>query len=72
MDATNRRRPPYKEFRAWMVLHEVEVKDIADLLDLTQDIVYRRLSGTGPDFKLEEIRTMVDEYGEEIINLFFF
>lgn len=72
VDATKRRRPPYKEFRAWMLMHEVKSKDLADLLDISEVMVSQRLNGTGSDFRLEEIRTMVDEYGEEIINLFFF
>jgi len=72
MEVTNRRRPPYKELRMWMVEKDIKSKDFADLLNLTDSQVSQRLNGTGADFKLEEIRTLANEYGEEIIETFFY
>lgn len=67
-----RKRPPYKEFLAWMILNDVSRQDLTELLGLTDSALSRRLNGTGADFKPEEIRTIVAKFGNETSRLFFF
>lgn len=67
-----RKRLPYKEFMAWMLINEVERKDIVDLLGISDSSLSQRLNGTGADFKPEEIRTLVKRYVKNIAPYFYF
>lgn len=67
-----RKRPPYKEFMAWMLINEVERKDIVDFLGIIDSSLSQRLNGTGADFKPEEIRNLVKRYGKNIAPYFYF
>lgn len=67
-----RKRPPYKEFMAWMIINEVERRDVIDLLGISDSSLSQRLNGTGADFKPEEIRTLVKRYGKDIAPYFYF
>lgn len=66
-----RKRPPYDEFKAWMILNKVSRKDLMELLDISSSTLTHRLNGTGPDFMLEEIRTIVAKYGTEVAKFFY-
>ncbi|MFK8243885.1 MULTISPECIES: XRE family transcriptional regulator [unclassified Facklamia] len=67
----NRKRPPYNEFKAWMITHSVTRNELKKLLGLTDSTLSHRLNGTGADFSLDEIRLMIGEYGNDIANFFY-
>lgn len=65
-----RKRPPYKEFIAWMITNDVSRNDIKLLLNLSDSTLSHRLNGTGADFSMEEIRLLIAKYGESIGKFF--
>ncbi|MFS7490218.1 XRE family transcriptional regulator [Carnobacterium maltaromaticum] len=67
-----RRRPPYKELMAWMILNDVERKDFMKVLNLKDATLSHRLNGTGSDFTPSEIRVLVKTYGKKMLSLFYF
>nr|DAS21878.1 MAG TPA: SOS-response transcriptional repressor [Caudoviricetes sp.] len=67
---TTRKRPPYREFIAWMVVNQVSRKDIIELLSLSDSTLSHRLNGTGADFTMEEVRKLINAYGEEVSDFF--
>lgn len=68
----NRRRPPYKSFMAWMIENDVDRKEIKKLLDISDSSLSQRLNGTGADFTVSEVRTLVQHYGKKIAPYFYF
>lgn len=66
-----RKRPPYKEFMAWMLVNDISRKDLIELLNLSDSTLSHRLNGTGADFSMEEVRKIVDKYGNEVTRFFF-
>ena len=66
-----RKRPPYNEFMAWMLLNEVNRNDLKNLLGLTDSTLSHRLNGTGADFSLDEIRMLVEHFGIEVSKFFY-
>ena len=67
---SQRKRPPYKEFIAWMIVNDVKRQDLQDLLGVTSATLSHRLNGTGADFTMEEVRTIINKYGEEVSAFF--
>ena len=67
---SQRKRPPYKEFIAWMIVNDVKRQDLQDLLGVTSATLSHRLNGTGADFTMEEVRTIINKYGEEVSSFF--
>lgn len=65
-----RKRPPYKEFMAWMIINDVNRSEIKELLGLTDATLSHRLNGTGADFTIKEVRTIIDKYGSELTDFF--
>lgn len=66
-----RKRPPYKEFMAWMLVNDISRKDLIELLNLSDSTLSHRLNGTGADFSMEEVRKILDKYGNELASFFF-
>lgn len=67
---SQRKRPPYKEFIAWMIVNDVKRQELQDLLGVTSATLSHRLNGTGADFTMEEVRTIINKYGEEVSSFF--
>lgn len=65
-----RKRPPYREFMSWMIINDVSRSEIKDLLGLTDATLSHRLNGTGADFSIEEIRMLLNEYGNGLVDFF--
>lgn len=66
----DRKREPYRSFMAWMLVNNVSRKEIQSLLNIKASTLSRRLQGTGPDFTIKEVRTLVSKYGEEVSQFF--
>lgn len=65
-----RKRPPYREFMAWMLVNEISRRELIELLNLSDSTLSHRLNGTGADFSMEEVRIIVDKYGNEVAKFF--
>lgn len=65
-----RKRPPYKEFLAWMLLNDVTRKDLIELLNISETSLSHRLNGTGADFTMDEVRTIISHFGEQVAQFF--
>lgn len=66
-----RKRPPYREFMAWMVLNDIQRSEIKNLLGVSSATLSHRLNGTGADFSIEEVRTLIAHYGEQVAPFFY-
>lgn len=65
-----RKRKPYKSFMAWMLVNDISRKEIQELLNIKASTLAHRLNGTGADFTMKEVRTLVAKYGEEVGKFF--
>lgn len=65
-----RKRPPYKGFMAWMIMQEVSRKELQELLNISESTLAHRLNGTGADFTMKEVRTIINHYGDDVKNFF--
>ena len=53
-----------------MIVNDVKRQDLQDLLGVTSATLSHRLNGTGADFTMEEVRTIINKYGEEVSSFF--
>ena len=58
-----RQRRPYFEIKEWLNANNISQKKIAEEIGTSTNYINRKLNGTGPDFKLDEARTMHWTFG---------
>ena len=62
----SRNREPYKKIKAFLVENDIRHRDVAKLLNLTQNTVSKKLNGFGGDFTLQDAKKMHEEFGVPI------
>lgn len=53
---------PYKDIKAWMVLHDIKQKDFANTLNTSVSFINRKINRRNADFTLNEARKLTASY----------
>ncbi|MCI1699434.1 helix-turn-helix domain-containing protein [Liquorilactobacillus nagelii] len=64
------KREPYRMLKAWLVENDISQSELADVLGTTPNYLNKKINGTGPDFRLSEVRKINTSLGIPI-NIFF-
>lgn len=64
------KRAPYLALKAWMIQNEVSQSELANKLGTTSNYINKKINGTGPDFRLSEVRKANKSLGVPI-DIFF-
>jgi transcriptional regulator with XRE-family HTH domain len=64
------KREPYLGLKGWLSEHGVSQIELAKVLGTTSNYINKKINGTGPDFKLSEVRIINSQLGVPV-ELFF-
>lgn len=64
------KRKPYRALKAWLIENDISQSELATTLGTTSNYVNKKINGTGPDFRLSEVRKANSDLGIPI-DIFF-
>lgn len=56
------KREPYGKFKGYLVENNIQQKEVADLLEMSNASFNKKLNGTGADFSVQDLKKICLKY----------